>query len=184
MKKTNTKTIVLIGMFAALLAVLSQISIPMPSGVPVTLQTFAVALTGFVLGWKYGIAATGIYILIGAVGMPVFSNFSGGLGILFGKTGGFIWGFLFLAGLCGSTWRSKKKVLAAFTSILGILVCHVLGIFQFQVIAGIGFWESALLVSLPYLLKDIVSVFLAYTAAALLVKSLHAADIRLYQNKM
>ena len=86
MKKTNTKTIVMIGMFAAVLAVLSQISIPMPSGVPVTLQTFAVALTGFILGWKYGAISVGIYILLGTVGVPVFSNFSGGLGALFGKT--------------------------------------------------------------------------------------------------
>ena len=109
MKKTNTKTIVMIGMFAAVLAVLSQISIPMPSGVPVTLQTFAVALTGFILGWKYGAISVGIYILLGTVGVPVFSNFSGGLGALFGKTGGFIWGFLFLAGFCGVSHITKKK---------------------------------------------------------------------------
>ena len=60
--------IVLTGMFAAVLAALSQVQIPMPSGVPVTLQTFAVALTGYVLGWKYGLASTAIYTLLGAIG--------------------------------------------------------------------------------------------------------------------
>ena len=66
--------IVLTGMFAAVLAALSQIQIPMPSGVPVTLQTFAVALTGYVLGWQYGLASTAIYILLGAIGLPVFAG--------------------------------------------------------------------------------------------------------------
>ena len=89
-KKITTKSIVMTGMFAAVLAVLSQIAIPMPSGVPVTLQTFAVALTGFVLGMKLGTAATAVYVMIGALGAPVFAGFSVGLGILLWKTGGFI----------------------------------------------------------------------------------------------
>ncbi len=180
MKKTNTKTIVMIGMFAAVLAVLSQISIPMPSGVPVTLQTFAVALTGFILGWKYGAIATGIYILLGAVGVPVFSNFSGGLGALFGKTGGFIWGFLFLAGLCGISQITKKKIIIGISSIAGLLICHLLGIIQFQMVAEMGFWKSALLVSVPYLLKDVVSIFLAYVTGQIVLKNLRAANIYLW----
>ena len=184
MKKTNTKTIVMVGMFAAVLAVLSQISIPMPSGVPVTLQTFAVALTGFILGWKYGAISVGIYILLGTVGVPVFSNFSGGLGALFGKTGGFIWGFLFLAGFCGVSHITKKKTVIVLSSALGLLICHLLGAFQFQIIAGMGFWESALLVSVPYLLKDAISVFLAYAVGKVVLKSLRAANIGLCEKRV
>ena len=184
MKKTNTKTIVMIGMFAAVLAVLSQISIPMPSGVPVTLQTFAVALTGFILGWKYGAISVGIYILLGTVGVPVFSNFSGGLGALFGKTGGFIWGFLFLAGFCGVSHITKKKTVIVLSSALGLLICHLLGAFQSQIIAGMGFWESALLVSVPYLLKDAISVFLAYAVGKVVLKSLRAANIGLCEKRV
>lgn len=96
-------------MFAAVLAVMSQIAIPMPSGVPMTLQTFAVALAGAVLGWKLGALSALVYLLLGAAGVPVFSGMSGGLGVLLGKTGGFIFGFIFMALLCGLGAAQKNK---------------------------------------------------------------------------
>ena len=99
--REKTIQIVLVGVFAAVLAVLSQISIPLPSGIPVTLQTFAVALCGYALGWKRGLLATAVYVALGLVGLPVFSGFSGGLGKLAGPTGGYILGFLAIAGLAG-----------------------------------------------------------------------------------
>ncbi len=179
-KKISTKSVVMAGMFAAVLAVLSQIAIPMPSGVPVTLQTFAVALTGAVLGWKLGIVSTAIYLLLGAVGVPVFSGFSGGLGILFGKTGGFLFGFLFLAGFCGIRLRSNRVLQGALAGI-GLLICHFLGVLQFMVLTEINIMESALLVSLPYIVKDIISVALAFVIAAVLKKSLNAANIWTYE---
>ena len=181
MKKANTKATVMIGMFAAVLAVMSQISLPMPSGVPVTLQTFAVALTGFILRWKYGMMAVGAYLLAGIIGIPVFSGFAGGLGVLFGKTGGFLWGFLFLSGLCGAGQKRKKKWILAVMSCLGLLMCHLLGSLQFELLSGIGLLESAALVSVPYLLKDAISVFLAYLVAKALEKSFWAAGIRIYE---
>lgn len=67
-KKISTKTIVMTGMMTAVLAVLSQIQIPMPSGVPVTMQTFGVALCACVLGWKMGTASVAVYLLLGAIG--------------------------------------------------------------------------------------------------------------------
>ena len=84
----TTRELVIGGMFAALLAVISQLSIPMPSGVPITIQILGVALVGSVLGWRLGLFATITYILIGAVGLPVFANFSGGFSKLVGVTGG------------------------------------------------------------------------------------------------
>lgn len=77
--RISVKSMVMVGMFAAFLAVMSQISLPMPTGVPITIQVFAVALVGVVLGWKLGLAAVVVYILIGAVGAPVFANFQGGI---------------------------------------------------------------------------------------------------------
>ena len=74
-----TRDVVLTGMFAALLTAISQLSLPMPTGVPITIQAFGVALCGAVLGWKRGALATLVYILLGAVGLPVFANFQGGL---------------------------------------------------------------------------------------------------------
>ena len=69
--RISVKNIVLAGMFAAFLAVMSQVSLPMPTGVPITVQVFAVALVGVILGWKRGVLAVLVYILIGAVGVPV-----------------------------------------------------------------------------------------------------------------
>ncbi|MCM1154991.1 MAG: biotin transporter BioY [Roseburia sp.] len=159
--KTATKDIVCVGMFAAVLAVLAQISIPMPSGVPVTLQTFAVALTGVVLSWKLGTASILVYILLGAVGLPVFSGFKGGIQALAGYTGGFIWGFIALVFLCGIGMRMKNKIMSAALGFVGLAICHLLGVIQFMFLMKIGFTEAFLLVSAPYLLKDVVSVILA-----------------------
>ena len=162
--RNKTKEIISIGMFAAVLAVLSQISIPMPSGVPVTLQTFAVALIGAVLGWPLAASSVCIYILLGAVGIPVFSGLRGGLQVLVGPTGGFIWGFLIMAAFCGVGARFRKKPLAVLCGCAGLAVCHLFGICQFTAVAGKGFLESFLLVSAPYLAKDALSVLLAFIA--------------------
>ena len=157
--KIATKEIVCVGMFAAILAVLSQISLPMPSGVPVTLQTFAVALTGVVLAWKLGTVSTLIYILLGAVGVPVFSGFSGGVQVLVNYTGGFIWGFIVMALMCGIGIQRKNKVLGMALGLAGLAVCHLFGVIQFMVVLKMGFAESFLLASMPYIM---ISVVLAY----------------------
>jgi len=80
----RSRDMVYVAVMAAVLAVLAQFSIPMPTGTLLTLQTFAVALCGSVLGIKKGLAAVGVYLLLGAVGLPVFASFRGGLGILAG----------------------------------------------------------------------------------------------------
>ena len=133
-KQLSTKSIILVGMFAAVLAVMSQIAIPMPSGVPMTLQTFAVALAGAVLGWKLGALSALVYLLLGAAGVPVFSGMSGGLGVLLGKTGGFIFGFIFMALLCGLGAAQKNKGIRGICGLAGLAVCHVLGVLQFMVL--------------------------------------------------
>ena len=125
--KITTKEIVSVGMFAAVLAVLSQISIPMPSGVPITMQTFAVALTGVVLAWKLGTASMIVYILLGAVGVPVFAGFSGGAQVLVNYTGGFIWGFIVMTLLCGVGVQMKNKAGGLFVGLAGLVVCHRFG---------------------------------------------------------
>ena len=162
----KTKEIVCAGMFTAVLAILSQLSIPMPTGVPITLQTFAVALTGVVLSWKLGLASTIIYIFLGTVGVPVFSEFSGGLHVLVGYTGGFIWGFLILVCLSGIGILMKNKVFGILLGIAGLVFCHLIGVLQFMLVANMSFAESFLLASAPYLIKDVISVILAFIVGA------------------
>ena len=82
--KLSVRTICMVAMFTAVISVLSIMQIPTPWGVPFTLQTFAMALCGYVLGWKYGTLSTILYILIGAIGVPVFAGMSAGVGILTG----------------------------------------------------------------------------------------------------
>ena len=162
----KTKEIVCAGMFTAVLAILSQLSIPMPTGVPITLQTFAVALTGVVLSWKLGLASTIIYIFLGTVGVPVFSEFSGGLHVLVGYTGGFIWGFLILVCLSGVGILMKNKVFGILLGIAGLAFCHLIGVLQFMMVANMSFTESLLVASAPYLIKDVISVILAFIVGA------------------
>lgn len=81
--KNKTKQIVGIGVMTAIIAVLSQITIPLPTHVPVTLQTFAVALAGYFLGWKGGAVSALVYGLLGAIGVPVFAGWSGGFSVVF-----------------------------------------------------------------------------------------------------
>lgn len=170
----TTKNIVMIGLFAAIIAVLAQVSIPTPWGIPITLQTFAVALTGYCLGKAKGTLAAFIYILIGLVGVPVYANFGAGPAKLLGVTGGYIYGFLFLAFACGLEDTLKKKWVSILFGILGLALCHICGSVQFAFVSGRTFAEAFLFASLPYLLKDVVSIVAAYGLAIPIRKVMHS----------
>lgn len=159
MKKLSVHDMALIALFAALIAVFSQLVIPMPSGVPLTLQTFIIALCGFFLGKFKSAAAVAVYIAIGAVGVPVFSSLKGGLGVLFGVTGGFIFGFIPMVFLCGL--KHKKLVNALMWGFLGVLACHFFGVLWLAAYTT-DIRTAFLSASLPYLPKDFVSTALAY----------------------
>lgn len=166
-----------VGVCTALIIVLSQMSIPMPSGVPITLQTFAIALCGYILGSKLSAISTIIYVSLGAIGLPVFANFSGGIGSLVGYTGGFIWGFIIMAFLCGLGNYVNSKILSVILGIVGLLACDVCGAFQYGTIAGMDFISSFLLVAAPYLIKDIICVILAYGIAKLVLTALKKSKL-------
>ena len=170
-RKSSIHDLVFIAVMAAVLAVLAQFSIPMPSGTPLTLQTFAVALCGSLLGVRKGVASVGVYLLLGAIGVPVFASFRGGLGVLFGITGGFLFGFLALAAACG--WGRDKKMLSSFLmGIVGLIVCHLAGVLWGSKISSTPLWPSFLMFSAPYLLKDALSIWLAMLLARRIVKQL------------
>ena len=136
MTATRSKTydIVYIGVFAVIMAICSWISIP--TTVPFTLQTFGVFIAVGVLGGKRGSLAVLVFIILGAIGVPVFSGMTGGVGILLGSTGGYIIGFLFSALVM---WAMEKlPVKNAFTQILsmilGLVVCYAFGTVWFMVV--------------------------------------------------
>lgn len=142
----NAKRLTRIALGAALMALLSQLALPL-GGVPLTLQVGGCALLGGYLGKKDAPLAVGVWLLLGAAGAPVFFGFQGGLAHLLGYTGGFLWSFLPLAFLCGCPlpW-----------CFLGVAVCHLLGTVQFSLVSQNTLWQSFLLGSLPYLAKDLL----------------------------
>lgn len=150
----KTKDITYIAIFSAIISILSIISIPTPVGVPFTLQTFSISLAGFVLGKKYGTLSTIVYLILGSIGLPVFAGLTGGISSFISVTGGFLFGFIFLSFFCGFN--------NIFYGIIGLIICHLLGVIQFSFLTKTHFFNSLVLVSIPYLIKDILSVFLAY----------------------
>ncbi len=176
MKSKTTYHIVSCALMSAIICVLSQISIPLPTGVSLTLQTFAVALCGYFLGIKYGTVSVCVFLALGALGIPVFSGFKGGIHILTaGLTGGFLWGFIFLSFFCGlGVHRMLKKhgfMIPVLFGVIGLLICHLCGVVQYSAISGIGFIQSILAVSVPFLIKDILSVAAAFFCARAISKA-------------
>lgn len=147
----------LAALFAALTAVCSWLSIPVLD-ISFTLQTFAVFLTLGLLGGKWGTLSILIYLLLGVVGMPVFSGFQGGPGVLLGVTGGYLWGFLF-SGLVYWLLERFGKLPAM---IAGMLTCYLCGCLWFYLYAGGGLGLILLRCVVPYLIPDAVKIWLAY----------------------
>ena len=178
MVNSNVQRLTRSALMVALVAVCAQITIPLPWGVPITLQTLAVALCGYLLGPLNAMAVIGVYLLLGLFGLPVFSAFGAGAAVLLGRTGGFLYGFFALAAFCGLAGRQERRLFQLLLGVPGLLVCHLAGVIQFSLITKTGFWASALLVSVPYLLKDLVSVALASRLAVLLDRALHLRPAR------
>lgn len=182
-QSTATKSLVSTGMFTAIIAILSILEFPSPTGVPFTLQTFAIALCGFVLGWKQGALCAFLYVFLGAVGVPIYSGMTGGLGKLFGVTGGFLFGFIPMAALCGLKKDASNKSLSILFGLIGLTICHLLGSLQFSLImtaknnTEIRFLSAMLAVSVPYLAKDILSVAGAYFFSLVLKHRLKQANL-------
>lgn len=151
--------------FAAVIALCAWLAIPIPGGVVMTLQTFAVALCGYFLGAAVGLTALAVYLAVGAVGVPVFSGFSGGLGVLTGPTGGFLYGFIVLVLLCGVSNRLPSAAARIALGCIGLAVCHVCGILHFAATTGSDLAAAALSASVPYIIKDVISVAAAYRLA-------------------
>ena len=158
---------VLCALFSSLMAICAWISVPV-FDIAFTLQTFAVFLTLGLLGGKTGSAAILIYLLLGAVGMPVFSGFRGGFGMLAGVTGGYLWGFL----LSGLLYWALERFGRLPAMIAGQLACYLCGSAWFYLYAGGGLWVILLRCVFPYLIPDALKLALAYILARRLSRHL------------
>lgn len=166
MKKIKTVDIATVALCSALMCVCSLIQIP--SAIPFTLQTFAVFFVSITFGLKKALISTVIYILLGAVGLPVFSGFQGGIGVLTGATGGFILSFIPAAVTISliSHKAGKSFLASSLSCIPGLLLCYASGIIWYSFIFGGGSIKSAFFVCvLPFIVPDILKILLAVTVS-------------------
>ncbi|CAM3279337.1 MULTISPECIES: biotin transporter BioY [Brevibacillus] len=162
MRNERLRWLLLSAIFAAVTAVLSQLTIPLPM-IPITGQTLAVGLTATILGSRYGTLAILIYILLGAVGMPVFSGASGGFQVLVGKTGGYITGFILTAYVTGLIMEKTRftYVTAILANLVGMVITLIFGTVQLKYVLDIP-WEQAIAFGVtPFLMVGVIKAVLA-----------------------
>lgn len=174
-KKSVLTDMVYVAVFTAIISVLAQISIPLGVIVPFTLQTLGMFLAGAMLGWKRGTLSVILYVLLGAVGLPVFAGFSGGVSVLFGPTGGYIIGFIFTALAVGFMTDNlgRKLWVLAVSMVVGLLLCYIFGTAWFIILYNIQGNAMDLITALgycvfPFLIADGLKII----AAAVLVNRL------------
>lgn len=168
----KARTLSLCGLFAALMALCAWISIPV-FDTAITMQSFALVLAMLLLGGKWATAAIAVYLMLGAVGVPVFSGFQGGFGPLLGPTGGYLWGFL--AGALvywgfTSLFGEKRRLVGV---ILAMAVCYSCGVGWYDWAYAQG--GMALILAryvLPCLVPDAAKIWLAFTLERILRKRL------------
>ena len=159
--KEQIKNIIIYLVSALFLSVTAQISIPLPGGVPMTLQTFSIALMGFTLTENKSIKTILIYLFLGIIGIPVFASGNFGFIAVFGLTGGFLLGFIPFVLFCAKAKNAEKKTNKILLCAIALASLHILGILQYSILSGRGIIDSFVLVSLPFLLKDSLSILLA-----------------------
>jgi biotin transport system substrate-specific component len=156
---------------AAVTAVAAQITVPL-SPVPFTLQVLAVILSGLLLGVRLGALAQAVYVLVGAVGVPVFSGFTGGLGHVLGPTGGYLISYPIAAAVAGIAAHTiarasrRRALLAGFLwGCAGLAVIYVLGTTWLTVVSGLSPVQAIATGVLPFVVFDLIKVALAALVA-------------------
>lgn len=173
MNNSKVKTIVNASLFAAVTAVLAQIIVPI-GAVPITLAVLGAYLAGLLLSPMAAVGAMLAYLMLGAVGAPVFAGFMGGIGILFGKTGGYIIGYIFIAFFTSYAvkYSGKAPVIIA-AMILGLFTCYALGTVYFMFITHTSLVKSLMFCVIPFIIPDTIKGVCAYMLALAVKKRVH-----------
>lgn len=191
----KTKDIVNISMFATLLAVCAWICIP--TVVPFTMQTFAVFLAMLVLGGKKGTIVICIYLFLGIIGVPVFSRGTAGIGVLFGGTGGYMIGWIFIGMvMCAAerlvTYQVRKKMnsdsdigilmknkkwFQIAGLLVGLIICYLFGTCWFMHVytknaEPIGFASALGMCVIPFVIPDLIKMSLAFIVSKKIRKAI------------
>lgn len=176
-RKIATKDLVLTALFAALTAVLAQIQLPI-GPVPFNLAVFGAFLAGMLLAPAWAAASMGVYMLLGAVGIPVFAGFMGGPAVLLGKTGGYVIGYIFIAlATALAVKRSGKLPVIGAAMLAGLLVCYGFGTAWFMAVTGADLVSALGWCVLPFIVPDVCKGVLACVLGRLLAGRLAKAGV-------
>jgi biotin transport system substrate-specific component len=161
--KTSIKGIVYASLFGALTAAGAFIVIPVPP-VPITAQTFFLNTAAVLLGGSLGALSQFIYVMLGVVGIPVFSGGKAGIGVIFGPTGGYLLGFIIAAFIVGKIAEAKRGAgifWHIFAMLVGMAIIYSLGIMQLALVAKMSFKKALAIGVLPFIPGDIIKILLA-----------------------
>ncbi len=172
-RNSKIKNMTLIAMGAVIVSLTAWITVPF--AVPFTMQTFGVAFVLFAFGGKRGTFSVAVYIALGLIGIPVFSGFNSGWGVILGATGGYIigfavWGCLYLA---LESFFSEKRIIGIAASLVGLAASYALGTAWYYLWLGENsVWSVFALCVLPYIIPDVIKILLAYAVSVRVKKAL------------
>lgn len=177
--KITTKDITLIAVFTAIMVIFAQISVPIPfSPVPITFSLFAVFLSTMMLGWKCGTIVQVVYVMLGICGAPVFQGFTGGMGRVFGPTGGYIISYIFMAFVMGflvDKFNITGRIKMNAVMILGLVICYGFGTSWLVISTNMEIGKALKVAVIPFIPLDLVKIgvtsVLAYDLKARLLKA-------------
>ncbi len=167
--------LVLAALFTGLNGVLAQISIPIPiTEIPFSLQVLGVTLTAVLLGKYYGTISIGLYLLVGALGFPVFAMQKAGLGVLLGPTGGYLFGFLIAAFIIGFLVEKLPFNFFSllFANFIGILIIYSLGVSQLKLVLDMTWSKAFIAGALPFIPLDLIKIVITSLIALEVIKRL------------
>jgi len=180
----NLRTMTSIAIMAALISVIAPFSIPLPfTLVPVTFANLVIFLSLLLLGMKAGTFSVVVYLLIGLVGLPVFSGFTGGISMLAGPTGGYLIGYIFMALICGIFVDKFKNSRAMFClgMILGMFALYLLGTLWLAFQANLSFNAALFAGVIPFIPGDIAKIIIVLILGPILQKGLNRSGLLLHE---
>lgn len=176
----STSKLALVGLTGAITCILGPLAIALPfSPVPVSLGLFGILLSICLLGPHLGTISCLLYILIGFVGLPVFSGFTGGIGVLLGPTGGYLLGYLFipLLSVLFTLRKRNTRPLLLLGMLVGLLLCYISGTLWLGHQLELDFYSALLIGVLPYIPADLTKLGLACFLGDAIRKRLNKAGL-------
>ena len=178
--KLSTRDTCMIALFVAITAICAQIAIPLPGGVPFTLQTWAILMAGLLLGAKKGAIAAIAYLMLGAVGAPVFANFSSGFFRLIGPTGGFLLSFPIMAYVAGLGVTKNKALVTLSGLVVGTIINFACGMLFFMLIVNASVEVAFSATVLPFIPSSIFQLAMVMVVGSLIKNALKKSGIVLH----